>query len=313
MEDEVQSASPRKENVVFKTGFSTACQLIIAHWTVYMSRICVVHLVWGPVGLNPFKNFISSYLKYNSGLDHDLLVVFKDCSMVDNYLELLKLYNINFITYFRENVGYDIDTYLDVSNKYSYDFFCFINSCSIILDNYWLCKLYNNIVNKDVGIVGATGSWESHSHNTYLEIERNIVYNIIRHIWRQTLKRILIPYDPFPNYHVRTNAFMISRNLFNYIGKDKPLLTKENNYRFESGKNGLSKQILKINLKLLVVGKDGIAYEKEDWFKSKTFWQGDQENLLISDNRTNDYQNSDFDKRVLLSQRAWGDMYSVSK
>lgn len=278
-----------------------------------MSRICVVHLVWGPVGLNPFKIFISSYLKYNSGLDHDLLVVFKDCSKIDNYLELLKLYNINFITYIRENVGYDIDTYLDVSNKYNYDFFCFINSCSKILDNYWLCKLYNNIVNKDVGIVGATGSWESHSHNTYLEREHNIVYNIIRHIWRQTLKRILIPYDPFPNYHVRTNAFMISRNLFNYIGKDKPLLTKENNYRFESGKNGLSKQILKINLKLLVVGKDGIAYEKEDWFKSKTFWQGDQENLLISDNRTNDYQNSDFDKRVLLSQRAWGDMYSVSK
>jgi hypothetical protein len=278
-----------------------------------MSRLCVVHLVWGPLGINPFKNFIYSYLNYNSGLDHDLLIVFKDCSKVDNYLDLLKLYDINYQTYIGNNIGYDIKTYLDVSIQYCYDFFCFINSSSQILYNYWLSKLYNNILKKDVGIVGATGSWASLFYNPYLESHnRYIIYNIMRHIWRKTLKPKLKPYDPFPNYHVRTNAFMISRNLFNYIGKDKSLLTKEDSYRFESGKNGLSKQILKMNLKLLVVDKDGIAYEKEDWYKSKTFWQGNQENLLISDNRTNDYQNSGFAKRLLLSQNAWGDIYSVS-
>jgi hypothetical protein len=57
----------------------------------------------------------------------------------------------------------------------------------------------------------------------------------------------------------------------------------------------------------LVVGRDGKAYKKEDWNKSNTFWQDNQENLLISDNQTNKYSRAYSKERMALSLLAWGD------
>jgi hypothetical protein len=113
-------------------------------------------------------------------------------------------------------------------------------------------------------------------------------------------------FDPFPNYHIRTNGFMISRDLMRKI-KYPSIVSKLDAYRFESGKHSLTKQIMSMNLSVLVVGKDGKGYEKEEWFKSNTFWQGDQSNLLVADNQTNRYLSSDINVKRHLSQSAWGD------
>ena len=40
------------------------------------SRTAVVHLVWGPVGLNPFGAFLDSYRRHDAGCDHDLVLLF---------------------------------------------------------------------------------------------------------------------------------------------------------------------------------------------------------------------------------------------
>jgi hypothetical protein len=65
--------------------------------------------------------------------------------------------------------------------------------------------------------------------------------------------------------------------------------------------------ILRAGLRPLVVGKDGRCYEKEEWHTSNTFWQGDQQNLLVADNQTNDYQNGSAERRLFLSRYAWGE------
>ncbi len=44
-----------------------------------------------------------------------------------------------------------------------------------------------------------------------------------------------------------------------------------------------------MNLRVLVVGRDGIGYEKHQWNISNTFWQGTQGNLLIADNQSRSY------------------------
>lgn len=41
---------------------------------------------------------------------------------------------------------------------------------------------------------------------------------------------------------------------------------------------------------MIVVGKDGEGYDKKEWRKSRTFRQSEQENLLVADNQTRDYQ-----------------------
>ena len=58
-------------------------------------------------------------------------------------------------------------------------------------------------------------------------------------------------------------------------------------YRFECGKDGLTRQILRQGLDVLIVGRDGNAYRVEDWCRSNILFQGEQENLLVADNQTN--------------------------
>jgi hypothetical protein len=78
-------------------------------------------------------------------------------------------------------------------------------------------------------------------------------------------------------------------------------------HRFESGKKSLTRQVLQMHLSVLVVGKNGVGYEKEDWNVSGTFRQGNQDNLLIGDNQTNTYLNGSPELRKELSRHAWGE------
>ena len=53
------------------------------------------------------------------------------------------------------------------------------------------------------------------------------------------------------------------------------------------------------------MGRDGIGYPREEWALSRTFRSGEQENLLIADNRTDQYANGDEAFRTLLAGLAW--------
>ncbi len=77
-------------------------------------------------------------------------------------------------------------------------------------------------------------------------------------------------------------------------------------YKFESGKKGLTRQVLGLGNEVLVVGKDGVGYKMESWNRSNTFWQADQENLMVADNQTNAYQNGTQEHREFLAFTAWG-------
>jgi hypothetical protein len=112
-------------------------------------------------------------------------------------------------------------------------------------------------------------------------------------------------YDPFPNPHLRTNAFMMRRETMLGLRRWE-MREKSDAHRFESGKDGMTKQLLRAGLKVLVVGRDGRAYEHEEWPRSGTFAQGEQTNLLVSDNLTRTYDVADALTRALMSRGSWG-------
>lgn len=56
----------------------------------------------------------------------------------------------------------------------------------------------------------------------------------------------------------------------------------------------------------LVVDSLGATYDAEHWDRSCTFYQGEQDGLLVADNQTLFYTNGDADRRRLLSTLAWG-------
>jgi hypothetical protein len=290
--------------------------------------ICVLHLVWAPLGLDPFWRFLSSYMAHPDCLPHRLHILFNGFASSDEtatYRDLLA--PIEHDTTFFERPVQDIACYLRAAALVQADHVCFLNSYSVILDSGWLAKLHGHASRESVGLVGATGSYES-ILTDYLDITpwrprlgRNPFKwpgTLRRWSWYHRLyreqterKRWILEYfepysyPPFPNPHIRTNAFMLRRDRLLAL-RVAGIGSKQDAYRFESGPASLTRQIQAAGLEALVVGRDGKAYRVEDWYESQTYCSGDQDNLLISDNRTGSYAEADSDLRRDFTIRAWG-------
>ncbi len=273
-----------------------------------MTEICVAHLVRKRNGLSAFDRFIRSYKDHAPGIDHDLLLIFKgfdgDHDLPDY---LARIHGLSHISFPVPDRGFDIEPYFAAARRFDYQYFCFLNSYSTILDRDWLAKLHNHITQPAVGIVGATGSYESALSNQLLLIDALPFANwpAIRAAAGFYLKRRELMFPPFPNYHLRTNAFLISRSVLLKLKVD-PIRTKRDVISFESGQRSLTRQILDMGLKPLVIGRDGRAYEKDQWYDSCTYRNDEQANLLVADNRTDHYLSADPDTRRILSLLAWG-------
>jgi hypothetical protein len=115
----------------------------------------------------------------------------------------------------------------------------------------------------------------------------------------------LIRFPGFPNAHLRTNAFIAERSLFTCL-RIGPVRRKMDAWALESGRDSITRQVERRGLRALVVDRDGDVHEHRRWPGSRTFWQGDQEQLLIADNQTRIYSHGGLDRRRLLSAFAWG-------
>ncbi|HEY0101153.1 MAG TPA: hypothetical protein VGB76_19665 [Pyrinomonadaceae bacterium] len=282
-----------------------------------MTKICVVHLVWIPLGLAQFAEFIASYREHEAGVEHDLLIIFKELEQEDQlaaYEELLA--GINYKTMFLGSEGFDLVPYFTAAKKFDYQYFCFLNSYSVILAANWLRLMLTHLQTRGVGLVGATGSYESYYSNLLQSRPRFGVRSLpgdvrrYRH-WRQMLVEAREHFEPFPNEHLRSNAFMIARELMlqiNFRGE----ADKMESLKFESGKEGLTRQVRALDLQALVVGRDGAAYAGAEWPHSHTFRSGGQRNLLVADNRTRQYAEADAPTQKFLEQCAWGSLRSES-
>lgn len=320
--------------------FLASTQIIMRNWqkklmTESVTEICLVYLVRFHNGIEPFKRFLESYRQNPGGIDHDLLVVFKGFNTIqaaEEYYDLLTTYHHTKLEVTDE--GYDITAYFKATRSCSakFRYFCFLNSYSVLLDKEWLKKLYDNLSIPGVGLVGATASWQSHNTNAWnwflsqvgrvnlnkmkaITQSANAITPAVRRSWRENIisssNKILLNilyvtnFTTFPNYHIRTNAFMVSSELMLALsGID--IKTKMDAHKFESGKHGLTMHVINRGKKVLVVGKDGKGYEKEEWCYSSTFWQSEQENLLVADNQTRDYENGSPERRCYLRTIAWG-------
>jgi hypothetical protein len=276
-----------------------------------MPTVCVVHLVWEPLGVETFKRFLSSYRQNKGGLEHKLLVVFngfKEGLGVAPYRELLE--GCSYQPLILSRRSQDITAYFAAARAVTSDLVCFLNSYSVVLDQGWLMKLYRHIEQDGVGLVGATGSYQS----LYCSVKESMTVETGNYTLKRlassprrqwTLRRLKRYFDPFPNPHIRSNAFMLSRDLMLSLEPSR-IRTKMQAMRFESGKSNLTRQIQLRGLKALVIGRDGKAYEQEKWFESQTYKSGEQSNLLVADNRTEQYAMAVAEARSAMTKTTWG-------
>lgn len=271
-----------------------------------MPDICVVHLVRKKNGIEPFRNFLDSYLNHPAGVEHELLILFKGFSGrpdIVPYGDLLKSTPHTFLLL--SDFGFDLRPYFIATERSSCRYLCFLNSFSLIQDDNWLLKLYRQLTKPGVGLVGATGSWgsicpEQKTTMKTLPLWKKLLRPLVRNCFR-------LYFAPFPNSHIRTNGFMVLRDTMLKI-RYRLVLTKWHAYRLESGKNSITKQIERMGMKAIVVGKDGVGYGKNEWHASNTFWSQNQSNLLIADNQTRKYDMEDGVQRSWRERFAWGEL-----
>lgn len=288
-----------------------------------MSNICVVHLVRAENGLGSFAGFMRSYGEYPAGVAHELLLLCKGfgspSQLPADYRALLD--GVPHRLMFVADEGFDIGPYFAAAREHENRYFCFLNSFSRLLDADWLAKLSAHAGDAGVGVVSATGSYESHYTNLALELRavaylRRAASGVMRREGRapgvrdylarlRELREAGESFAPFPNQHVRTNAFVIARRVMLDLKVDA-IRDKMDAAAFESGRTGLTRQLSAKGLRALVVGRDGAVYESERWRESHTFRSGGQRNLLVADNRTRQYAEADAPTQKYLEKCAWG-------
>lgn len=213
--------------------------------------IAVVYQAWLPAGQEPIDRFMKSYWSHRAGTAHDLVVCPKQ-------------------------VGTDIGCYFDAASNLKHDYLCFLNAYSEILTTDWLVRLHRELT-PGVGIVGATGSWETMD---------------------------FLGWPEFPNPHIRSTGFMLKRDTFQRYLTIRPE-EKEDCYAFESGPESITNFIRMAGMEALVVGRTGPTVWS-DWYKSRTFRSNQQERLLIADNKTKEYDFATNVRRAELRISAWG-------
>ena len=112
-------------------------------------------------------------------------------------------------------------------------------------------------------------------------------------------------FGPFPAAHVRTNGFIVGRELMRSLER-VPIERKYDAFVVEAGHRSLTCQIEELCLRPLLAGADQRVYDVQDWPRSGVFWQRGQENVLVEDNQTRAYRDADLDLRTFFAGLAWG-------
>jgi D-glycero-D-manno-heptose 1,7-bisphosphate phosphatase len=218
---------------------------------VSSERIAVAHLVRKANDIRFLHAFLDAYRRLPAGRPHDLVLILKGFAPGEETVVAEAARGLAWTPLALPDTGRDVGSYLAAAKLLDQDLLCFINSFSRPLSADWLAKLHTALtVTPQAGVVGATGSW-----------------------WRISRDH------PFPNYNIRTNGFLIRRDLLMQL-RLWEIKDRHDAVLFEAGPEGLTAQILARGLQPFVVDADGVVWPHERWPISRTFWSREQEGLL---------------------------------
>jgi len=298
-------------------------------------RVGLVHLVWAPLGPAPLREFLSSYRAHPPGIEHELTIVLNGAApsrddgpqtrivgdgqpgdaddvqpVAAGEVQLQgdgatperdRLDGTEHRLIVLDRPATDLAAYGLAAQALSNPRLCFVNSYSVVLADDWLAMLSRALDEPNVGLAGATASWETQARWIRGKA-RYWPYQLAR------LRRARREYPHFPNPHVRTTAFMLKRELVLTMNL-QDARDKRATYLLESGRHSITRQVLERGLRTVVAGRDGRTYGLKNWAISRTYRSGEQDNLLVADRRTRDWQRASPRLRRRLSRDAWGEYY----
>jgi hypothetical protein len=303
---------------------------------------CVVYLIHKLYCPGSLREFAAALRAHPPGCACEVVVLVKGfASPAEARPHLEDVADLADEVMFVPDRGFDLGSYLHAAAQLRRHRYCFMKSQCRPLADGWLAKLDAALDQAGVGQVGCTGaatsahSWLLHSlglPSAYRGLTpprretRRILGEMLaeqvgldrrpsraslaRSLWMRlrtlpNVPRELLAFEPFPTFHVRTSMFMLTHAALGEL-RLREVHTKRDAYGLESGRESFTRQLRRIGLASLVVDRAGVAYEPERWHRSRTYWQGDQEGLLVAENATDCYAVGDLARRRLLSALAWG-------
>jgi len=252
---------------------------------IRQKKIMVLYLARGAnsTEMKSIEEFFSSYQQYSSGISHELVLIIKgfknecDLSKARSYWS-----GVRHTEFDCSDDAFDLGAFVSAAKNFDCDGIMFLNTFSRIEGSDWLLKIVRTFYsNEGIGMVGCSASLGKHRLNSNFKMEG-------------------------PNPHIRTNGFFIERILFLRIVGSLDFKTKESTLEFESGDQSITKRLVEMGYRVLLVGRNGVAYKEEEWAHSGTFALGHQGNLLVSDNQTSKFLASNPIQRVRFTYGAWG-------
>ena len=300
-----------------------------------MPDLALVHLVRKENGPEPFRELLESYRAVDAGADHDLVLLLKGFASNREADEVAALAGgLDAQRLYVDDEGFDVGAYFTATDRLEHARVCFVNSFTTVRAPGWLGTLASALRLPDAGIAGATGSWASHWSWLRFNLGLSTPYRAAfpDRAWAQAqvlrltpdTRRVLAPlwlrhgigtaralrffvgrFGPFPAAHVRTNGFLVEREVMRSLERT-PIRRKYDAFVVEGGHKSLTRQIEALGLRALLAGADQQVYDVPDWARSGVFWQRGQENVLLEDNQTRTYRDADLDLRTYFATFAWG-------
>lgn len=299
---------------------------------------CVIHLVRAANGIGSLREFAAAMRAHPAGIEHELVLAMKGFgSRSEAAPYVAEAADLEPRIEFFPDVGLDLGLLFGAVARLRRGRYCFINSHTRPAVSGWLAKLEAALALPRVGMVGATGSWlSSHSWLAYsiglpsfyssvlppirearrvllevdleqLRVERRSALDALGTRLRllSQLPEELLAFQPFPVPHLRNTMLMFGHETLRTL-RLFVVRNKFDTYALESGSANMVGQLARVGLRALVVDGAGAVYEPSEWYRSATYWQGRQEQLLGVDNRTLSYERGSAERRRVLSALAWG-------
>jgi hypothetical protein len=274
--------------------------------------IAVIYIARGlGAGLPAFEGFLEAYRRFPPGCSHRLVVAVKGWEAVPGLESLINQANgVGAEIVYLPDDGFDWGAYMRIAPLLQERYLCLLNSHSRPLVTGWLALLKQLALQPNIGAVGATGSWGSMSLSWPVyeaDLLSLALYPARFALSLFRLCRNVVSFPFFKNPHLRSNAFLVNREIFaSFAERHHIPRSKRDAHMLESGRRGFTAYIKSLGLQPLVIGADGVSYPPNGWIRSGTFRVPDQSNLLVSDNQTRYYQAASRQLRRRLENASWG-------
>ncbi|NMM20415.1 MAG: hypothetical protein HHJ15_10765 [Rhodoferax sp.] len=278
--------------------------------------LALVYLARGADGgLPAAKAFFKAYHVYPPRCPHELIVITKGWSGIAGRNELEQLAQANSARLVDlPDDGFDWGAYMRLAPLLTHTWVCFLNTHSRPCVDGWLnlLKVSAEAPGMNIGAVGATASWQTLAPvlplpSVNAEYNNPLIYPL--RLIRNTVRFVtnIRDFPSFPNPHLRSNAFIVRRELFvDFAAAQQIPRCKRDALKLESGRVGFTAFLGARGLKMLVAGADSRVYGSKEWVDSGIFRAPGQPNLLVADNQTIAYDMADNNSKRNFEKSAWG-------